>query len=70
MRTTSEWERWLQSWVRRQLGDLSFDVSSTATWSDLGLGSRDLVALSAAVEESSGLTVSYTHLTLPTNSRV
>lgn len=55
MRTTSEWERWLQSWVRRQLGDLSFDVSSTATWSDLGLGSRDLVALSAAVEESSGL---------------
>ncbi len=60
MHDTSSWEHWLQDWVRDQTGKHDATIPATSTWADLGLRSRDLIALNTAVEEASGQTLEAT----------
>lgn len=53
-RSTTQWEFWLQDWVGDQTGQPPAQVRTTSTWVELGMGSRELMALAAAVQEESG----------------
>ena len=81
--TVNEMREWLRNWVANATGQSADTINESAPVVELGLSSRDAVAMASDIEDLVGVTltatvvfrnptiaVSYTHLTLPTTPYV
>lgn len=56
--TVPEMREWLRNWVGRAVGKSPDDVDETVPMVELGLSSRDAVAMAADIEDMTGVTLS------------
>ncbi|HTM84980.1 MAG TPA: acyl carrier protein, partial [Mycobacterium sp.] len=58
--TVADMRAWLRNWVSKATGQAPENINETAPLIELGLSSRDAVAMASDIEDFSGVTLSAT----------